>query len=120
LIKEGRTIMDASHPAYLALEGHKPEVYWLDYDECEVNCSCGDGGTNYNLHALDVLDQAHLLMDTRRPYSGPIPNRTPNTLQIQVTKTEDGYAITKHVDIPKTPVEVKMKYARTDWGNPTR
>jgi hypothetical protein len=60
--------MEATHPAYLALEGHKPEVYWLDYDECEVN---------YNLHVLDLLDTAHLLMDTRRPYTGYIPRKDP-------------------------------------------
>jgi hypothetical protein len=67
--------MDAQHPARLALRDHQPQSVPVE----DVMCSCGyDGREGYTGHALGILDEARLLMDTRRPFTGPIPKHDPN------------------------------------------
>jgi hypothetical protein len=62
---------EAIHPAVLALGGHEPFVY-----QDAVLCDCEAEG-DYRSHVLDLLTAARLLMDTRRPYTGPIPVHDP-------------------------------------------
>jgi hypothetical protein len=65
---------EAIHPAVLALDGHRP--FFKPGAVDLVDCQCGDAG-DYRSHVLDLLTAAHLLMDTRRPYTGPIPVHDP-------------------------------------------
>jgi hypothetical protein len=64
--------MDAQHPACLALEGHEP----VALPEGVALCECGEWG-DYRDHVLDVLEKARVLMDTRRPFTGYIPQKDP-------------------------------------------
>lgn len=64
----------SKHPAAVALAGHRPE-YSSHAAELMV-CHCGHE-EDYLAHALDLLTAAGLLMDTRRPYTGPIPVHDP-------------------------------------------
>jgi hypothetical protein len=61
------------HPAVVALTGHSCGYIYADG---RIECICG-AACDYNAHVLDILTAARLLMDTRRPYTGPIPVHDP-------------------------------------------
>ena len=66
----------SEHPARLALHQHRPQANAVG----DVVCTCvvdGVAREDYRKHLLDVLESARLLMDTRRPYTGPIPVHNP-------------------------------------------
>jgi hypothetical protein len=68
--------MDAQHPARLALGEHWPQAN----SDGDVVCACVDNGIafeDYRDHALGVLEKARVLMDTRRPFTGYIPQKDP-------------------------------------------